>query len=42
MNTVEDVKKLLKHIKRIRSDAECAHAYEDELHQAVLLSIADG
>jgi hypothetical protein len=40
--TLFDVLTAVAHIEEISGDDECAHGYEDSLHQAVLRSIALG
>ncbi len=40
--TTNDVKNEVELIEELAHDNEAAHGKEDELHQAVLLAIADG
>jgi hypothetical protein len=40
--TVDDIKKKVANIRIMAYDFEAAHSYEDDLHQEVLRSIADG
>ena len=42
LNTVEHVRRRLEDIAASRGDAERAHSMEDDMHQAVLRSIAEG
>lgn len=40
--TIQDVQVALNNIRDSKDDDEVAHSMEDDLHQAVLLAIADG